>query len=256
MAGAAGAQMDQRTLEPAGSPIRLPGPLAEVSGLAPAHETSVYAHNDEQATIYEVDIGSGKILRAHDLGRPAAAGDFEAMALSGAEAALMTSDGALYVTDVTARRRSLRYRTVDTRPGPDCEIEGLAPADARGAYFAACKHSGRRLVIRRWSAATGYTKAINLKLDKAVPNAKDFRATDIVNDPEAGTLLVLDSAAGAILEVTYQGRPAAYWRLGGDHPQAEGLAMLRDGRRVVADEVRSSDGTLGGGTLTIYPPRR
>lgn len=245
-----------KVLRPAAAPIRLSGELAEVSGLAPASETSVYAHNDEQATIYEVDIGTGAVLRNHALGRPPPLGDFEALATVGDKAVLITSKGIIHEARLTARDRPLGYRSIDTKLDKACEVEGLSHAGDGETYFIACKHSGRRLVLRRWSEREGASRAIDVKLRDAVPNPKEFRATDLVRDPRSGTLLVLDSAAGAVLEITAQGEKVGYWRLGGDHPQAEGLALMNDGTLIVADEGRIGDGALTTGTLTIYPPRR
>lgn len=243
-------------LLPVARPVHLTGALAEVSGLAPASETSVYAHNDEQATIHEVDIRTGTILRVQSMGRPPVPGDFEAIAVTETDRLLITSKGALLRAPKSDRGRSLRYRAVDTKLETRCEIEGLAPADRNGGLFLACKHAGRRLVIYRWSATAGKVRAINLKLDDAVPNPKAFRATELVRDQRTGTLLVLDSAAGAVLEISTRGERIGYWRLGGDHPQAEGLALMPDGTMVVADEGRIGDGVVAPGALTLYPPRR
>lgn len=242
-----------RTLAPAAQ-IRLPGALAEVSGLAPAGAASVYAHNDEQATIYEIDIRSGKALRSMSLGRPPLMGDFEAIVAQDGALSLVTSRGEVFSAEAGRRRRSTGYQRIDTGIEKNCEIEGVAASS--DGYLLACKHAKRRLVIYEWSEADGARLLIDMKLGDAIPNPENFRATELVRDPETGSLLVLDSAAGAILEVSMKGEPIAYWRLGGDHPQAEGLALLADGRLAVADEGRMGKGSLGGGVLTIYPPRR
>ena len=253
---ASGTQPRIDLLPPVAGPVRLTGALAEVSGLAPASATSVYAHNDEQATIYEVDIRTGEVLGDQSAGRPPLPGDFEAIAVNATRTLLAASDGRLVIAQPTKHKRRLRFRSLDVKLPGDCEIEGMAPADREGSFFFACKHAGRRLVIYRWSAVAGAAKAIDVKLDKAVPNPKAFRATELVRDPRSGTLLVLDSAAGAVLEISTEGDRIGYWRLGGDHPQAEGLALMPDGTMVVADEGRIGDGAMTHGALTLYPPRR
>lgn len=252
----ASAEEFSRTLHPAATQKRLAGALAEVSGLAPAGQRSVYAHNDEAATIFELDAQSGKILRTVSLGRPAVIGDFEAIAARGDVLSLITSEGVIYEAKVEPRRRSLGFRTFDTGLGRVCEIEGLTPTEAGGAYYIACKRAERRLVVYKWSREAGAAKIINLTLESAVPNPREFRAADIAFDQETGTLLVLDSSAGAILEVSLKGESVGYWRLAGKHPQAEGLAVLADGRLLVADEGRAGRGSIEGGELTLYPPRR
>ncbi len=245
-----------QTLHQAAAPKRLVGALSEISGLAPATPTSVYAHNDEAATIFELDLRSGKILRTFSFGRPAVIGDFEAIAAHDGALSLITSAGVIYEAKPGPRRRTLSFNTVDTGLGGACEIEGFAPAKAGDAFFVACKSSKRRLVVYKWTPQGGAAKAIDLKLDGIVPNPDEFRATDIVNDHKSGTLLILDSSAGAILEVSMTGESAGYWRLGGKHPQAEGLALLADGRLLVADEGKTGRGSIGAGVLTLYPPRR
>lgn len=245
----AGAVSFSERLAPLAAPVRLPSALSEVSGLAPASATSVYAHNDEQATIYEIDIATGKALRSFSLGRPPLIGDFEAIVAVGDRVAMIASDGRLFEATIEPRRRSLAHRATDTGVGAGCEVESLARAD--GNYFIACKRAKGRLVVFRWADGERAQQVIDMKLKGAVPNPDAFRAADIARDPTNGAFLVLDSSAGAILEISRKGEPVSYRRLGGDHPQAEGLALMADGRLVVADERKA-----GGGALTVYPPRR
>lgn len=253
--GPSSGEVASRALQPlaAGSPLG--GALAEISGLAPAGASSVYAHNDEQATIFELDVRTGTILGSVSLGRPPVIGDFEAIVAQDGAVSLITSKGVIYEATIEPRRRSLRYRATDTGLGRECEIEGFAPVGASGNYFIACKQAGRRLVVYAWSRESGAGKVINLKLGGAVPNPDDFRASDIVHDRKRNSLLVLDSAAGAILEISLTGEFVAYWRLGGLHRQAEGLALLADGGLVVADEGKIGKGALTSAALTLYPPR-
>lgn len=243
------------TLRPEGPSVALVAALAEISGLAPAGPGRVYAHTDEEATIYELSVATGEIARKVALGRPAAVGDFEAILVRGDRLSLATSAGVVYEADLAQSGRALAFRAYDTGLGEVCEIEGFAPSGDEG-YYLACKRKERRLVVHEWTRDDGASVVVDMKLAGAVPNPKDFRAADLVADPKTGTLLVLDSAAGAILEVSLKGEPRGYWRLGGDHPQAEGLAVLEDGRLLVADEGRVGRGKIGAGKLTLYPARR
>jgi len=244
-----------RSLQPAAAPVRLAGSLAEVSGLAPASTNSVYALGDEQALIFELDARSGKVLRKISFGRPPLVGDFEAIAVRNGHVALITSAGVIYEATLDPRRRALDYRTLDTGLGANCEIEAFAPGRTHDAYFIACKRLDARLIVYEWSPGAGAKTIIDRKLGKLVPNPKDFKATDMVADDRAGSLLILDASAGALLEVSMTGEKLSYWRLGGNHPQAEGLALLSDGALLVADEGKIGKGTITGGALTRYPPR-
>jgi uncharacterized protein YjiK len=252
-AGAAASEPSS-ILQPLGPARPLDGALVEISGLAPAGGASVYAHTDEAAAIFELDIATGTIVRKFSLGRPAAIGDFEAIVVRGETLALATSDGRILEARLDPRRRALDFRVADTGLGRTCEIEGVAPARADGAYYLACKRAKARLVVYEWSAKDGARKIIDRPLKGLVPNPKDFRAADIVVDRERQTLLVLDPA-GAILEVALSGGSSRYWTLGGDHRQAEGLALLADGRLIVADEGKIGKGRVGKAALTLYPPR-
>lgn len=245
-----------RTLHPAAAQKSLPVSLAEISGLALAGPTSVYAHNDESATIFELDIKSSKILRTFSLGRPPVIGDFEAIAAQDGALSIITSAGVIYEARVDPRRRSQSFSSRATGLGHACEVEGFAPNEAGDGFLIACKQAKRRLVVYEWSPDAGATKIINLKLEGVVPNPREFRAADVVFDHSTGTLLVIDSSAGAILEVSMKGEGVGYWRLGGKHPQAEGLALLADGRLLVADEGSVGKGSIAAGVLTLYPPRR
>jgi len=243
------------TLQPA-SRHALPGALVEISGLAPTGSGRVYAHTDESASIFEIDIASGEIVSTFSLGRPAALGDFEAIALKDGVLALAASTGVIYEATLDPRKRSLAFRTIDTGLGSVCEIEGVAPTAAPGGYFLVCKSMKNRLVIYEWSRERGAFRLIDRKLRGAVPKPKEFRATDLVVDAARGAFLILDSRAGAILEVAMDGGKTRYWRLGGEHRQAEGLALLDDGRLLVADEGKIGEGRIAAAALTLYPPRR
>lgn len=251
---AAAAQGPSATVRPEGRAVRLDAALAEISGLAPAGGPIIYAHTDEEARIYALDAATGKITRTFTLGRPAAAGDFEAIATQGETLYLATSAGVVYEAPLS-KDRALGFRAYDAGVGKSCEIEGFAPG-AGGVFYFACKRKKERLVVYRWSRGEKAVRAIDMALNGAVPSPEDFRAADLVFDAKTQTLLVLDSAKGAILEVSLEGDAVGYWRLGGDHPQAEGLALLDDGGLLVADEGRPGKGSLGRATLTRYPKRR
>lgn len=250
----AAGEFDKKLL-PVSSALRLDSALTEISGLAPDGEGRVYAHNDELGTVYVLDIETGKILRRMTLGRPAVTGDFEAIVADGDAVALITSKGLIYEARLPARGEVMTYEVIDTKVGRECEIEGFAPADDAKSYFITCKNAKSRFVVYNWSKNGGARKVIDLKLAGVVPNPKEFCTADIVIDRETGAFLALDSEKGAILEVSADGKLVDYWRLAGDHPQAEGLAIMPDGGLLVADETKRRDGPASGGLLTRYPAR-
>src|ERR1700704_3308634 len=73
----------------------LPDGLREISGLAVASNNTVYAHDDNYAIVYEVDLNLQKAIRAFALGKPTVRGDFEDIAVRDGSVYLLTSDGYL-----------------------------------------------------------------------------------------------------------------------------------------------------------------
>jgi len=254
VAGGAGKDFSRR-LNPISQEIKLDPALTEISGLADAGGGRVLAHDDERAVVYDLDLRAGRVLRKVAYGAPPVAGDFEAIVAQDGEVSLMTSAGVIYRARADADRMVKNPEIVDMAMGAICETESLA-ADGAGNFYLACKEAERRLVVYQWSAANGLRALFRKKLESLAPNPKSFRATDMVYDRATDTLLVLDAGAGALLEVTLSGERAGYWRLGGRHQQAEGLALLSTGELVVADEGKKGKGFSAHGYLTIYPPRR
>ena len=244
-----------RRLRPLAKKILLGVELSEISGLAPAPGGELYAHGDEKAEILEIEPLTGRVIDRFAFGDPPVAGDFEAIVAAGGAVSLITSGGDIYVAHLARNRKASPFERFDTKLGRKCEIEAFAAAEAPGAYFIACKQANKRLVVYEWSRKEGARRVINVKLNALAPNPKTFRATDIVRDERKKTLLVLDAADAALLEVTMKGAFVGYWRLGGKHRQAEGLAVLSDGKIVVADEGGKTEGRRNPGYLTIYPPR-
>jgi uncharacterized protein YjiK len=235
--------------------------LAEISGLATAGPTSVFAHNDEHAIIHELDVTNGTIIRSFALGRPTIAGDFEAIVARGEFIYLVTSDGLLHEAPIKKHRERARYVVYDTGLGDTCEIEGMA-LDGSGAFLFQCKNStldkeNRRLTIYRWRLEDRFRETspwLEVPLADIIPDKdkrQNFKASELQRAPRSGNLLVLDANAGAVIEITPQGAPVGYRLLARrTHPQAEGLALMPDGSLIVGDETRGV-----AGRLSIYRPR-
>lgn len=244
-------------LGPAKAKYRLNGALTEISGFAPAGATSVYAHNDEVAVIYELDIETGAVLHSHALGDPPVAGDFEGIAAFGGFVYLVTSKGLILEARLDRARARSAYNIYDTGVGGDCEVEGIASTGKRGEFYLACKRAnggkaGKRLIVYKWSYAERL-KPLRPHIDAPIadlaPGAAEFRAADLARDTRSGNLLIVDSSSAAIIEITPTGAAVGYWRMDAKaHPQAEGLAVMPDGTLLIGDE-----GRIGGGFLTVYP---
>jgi uncharacterized protein YjiK len=239
----------------------LPKALVEISGLAFDSAGRLFAHDDEQAIVYQLDPATHRVIKRFSFGRPAVRGDFEAIAVVGRQVILTTSDGVLYAGREGRDGESVPYVTQATGVGRDCETEGMAYEPAERALLFVCK-------VPRTQAFVGHLAVLRWSLDRKAldPRPRIFvRLADITGDLKgsafhpsellrvagSGHYLVLSAQPHAIAELTVQGKVAAVSRLRrGDHRQAEGLALGTDGALLVADE-----GAGRRGTLTVYRRR-
>ena len=246
---------------PAADRWELPKALQEISGLAFDSAGRLFAHDDEQAIVYQLDPSTHRVLKRFSFGRPALRGDFEAIAVIGGQVILATSDGVLYAGREGRDGEAVPYVTQATGVGRACETEGMAyDPDGRSLLFL-CKEARTRalvghLAILRWSLERKVLDPqprflIGLHHVTRELKGAGFHPSELVRVPASGHYLVLSGREHAIVEITAEGKVAAVARLRrGDHRQAEGLALGAGGALLVADE-----GAGGRGTLTLYRRR-
>jgi len=239
--------------------------LFEISGLAIASDSSVYAHNDEHSIIYEIDIESGETLSAFAIGTPTLAADFEGIAVDNGRIYLTTSDGLLYESLIGAHQSRQKFNAYDTGVGSFCEVEGLTmgpPHPAGGKHFLILCKSPRqdemkdRLTIFSWN--------LNERLPVEVPwlsverdgiltqqEQKKFRPSGIEWIDQTQQLIVISGRNNQYIRLDKAGEVIAKAKLTSkQHPQAEGLAVMPSGELVIADE----GSPLQPGQLSIYGP--
>lgn len=239
---------------------RLPDRLREISGLAATADGRLLAHDDERGVIYEVGVDGGGLRKGFGLGDPVARADFEGIATAHGRIYLVTSAGTIYETTEGADDARMPFDTYRTGLGRRCEVEGLAYEPDRDALLLVCKNprdDGLEGVVAIfcWSFETRELSASPLRVDEAALAAavgeERFQPSGIERVGDTGTYLLLAGPQGALAEVSPTGAVLAGRRLDPDrHRQAEGIAVLSDGRLVIADE-----GQAGRGRITIYAPR-
>jgi uncharacterized protein YjiK len=251
--GLGGFAPDQRT----GQRRQLPATLREISGLAVTADGRVLGHDDELATVYELDPRWGTVVKAFHLGSTPVRGDFEGIALAGEQLYLVTSDGTIYESVEGRDGEHVRYRAHRTRLGRQCEIEGLAFEPAGRVLLLPCKRVRvdawqDSVVIFRWSLdRRQMAEPSRIALPKsrvlAGMGGDRFRPSAIEVHPETGTYFVLSARDPAVIEITPSGDLLDVRELrDAGHPQAEGIAFTGDLVLVIADEGDHR------GTLTLY----
>ena len=236
----------------------LPQGLSEISGLAVASPNTVYAHNDEFAIVYEIELDTGKALKAFALGKPTAKGDFEDIAVRGGYVYLLESDGRLFEAPIGEHRQRVRYNVYDTGVGVHCETEGLSTGPQDGDFLILCKKPNEnefkdRLVIYLWNLrdrAPVSTPWLNVSLDGLVQplDQANFHPSAFYWRRDRGSFVIVSAKGHSAIEIDEQGKLIDRVKLNKeDHPQSEGLTIMPDGRLVLSDE-----GPRGRGKISIY----
>jgi len=240
-----------------GKKIRLPKALNEISGLAMASETSVFAHDDEYGIVYEINTESGAVLRAFALGEPTVKDDFEGIAVSGEHIYLLTSNGRIYEAPIGEHGERVIFNVYDTGLGERCEFEGLAAAGTSGEFLALCKRSAKNLPQRavnifRWSVADKLQPpelALSISLDVLADNQADAFRASAVERRNNGGLVIISAANAMLIEANANGEILRSKNLSKKaHRQAEGVTISSAGDIIIADEAARR----GHGQISVY----
>jgi hypothetical protein len=273
--GTAAAAIVLAALQPSGSVLarydfdappadrwELPKLLGEISGLAVDRSGRLFAHDDERAVIYQLDPKAHRVVKLFAFGKPAARGDFEAIAILGDRFVLSTSDGVLYEGREGRDGESVPFVTRRTGVGDRCEVEGVAAESSAGGLLLACKTPRtasirERLAVYRWSlqqqTLDPTPRLLTARSRVTQPlNLESFRPSEIVREPASGHVLLLAGPERAIAELSSSGALVGTARLRSKlHRQPEGLVVTADGSLIVSDEAAGRRATI-----TVYRPAR
>lgn len=229
----------------------LPPSLHEISGLALTDDERLLAVADEVAVVFELDYESGRLVKTFALGNPSVRGDFEGIAVLGGKVWLMTSDGELYSAIEGVDGERVGYERYKTGIGKDCELEGLVALRSNESLALICKdeRKKKKLRIYEWNPVTREitdTKLPEKAMEKAI-DGKQVRPSGIEIDPETGDYIIVAAREHAVFRLSLDGEQVGViMRLDpGRHRQAEGIAITRDGRLIIADEGGNGRPRLG-----------
>jgi hypothetical protein len=267
LAGAAPAQSALDHYDLAGAPawrVELPLALAEVSGLAVAEDGRVYAHGDEQATIFRFDLATRRLAERFGLaGRSGLLhADFEDIQVVAGRLFLVTSAGVVYEGRVAGDGRLVGATRRTAGFGGRCEVEGMVWDPPTRSLLLLCKQVRSRrwrnqVVILAVSTETWRVEpeprilVPEARLE-AVTGAKRFSGSAIARHPRTGSFILLAGPQAVYAEIDVTGRV-----LGGGsldrrrHRQPEGVAIAPDLTLLISDEAAGA-----AASITAYAYRR
>jgi hypothetical protein len=235
----------------------LPAMLAEISGLALTADGRLLTHGDETGDVYEIDYRTGLVARRFSLGPDPVTEDFEAISVRDSVVTLFTSKARLFEFGEGRNESSVPFTTRELVLDDDCrEFEGAAYSADGSTLVLACKTprgKGKDLLLYRRDASDTTSDRfarIDIPIDSIRargPTWKEFSASDITIRPDNGHYLLVAGPQRGYLEVTPEGSVVVARSLSADHPQAEGIAMTRDGLLLISDEAAN-----GRASLTVY----
>ena len=251
-----------RHYDPGGPPalrLALPAELGEISGLAYTPDGRLFAHGDERAVVYQVDLATGRPVKRFGIGGPAGPllGDFEDIQVVGDRIFLVSSSGEI----IEAREG----RDGETRPpigrsrglGGACEVEGMTWDPASKSLLLLCKQSKGKLwkgqvVILAFSPETGeFEPEPRLVIPEArlerVTGVKTFEGSAITRHPLTGTYLMLAGPQRLYAEIDSTGKVLGGGKLSAHrHRQPEGIAIAPDLTLLISDEAAGRKATITG----------
>jgi uncharacterized protein YjiK len=235
----------------------LPPALREVSGLALTSDGRMLVHGDELGLVWEIDYRRGILVKQFFLGDRSVKGDFEGIAVANGAVFMLASNGKLYEFQEGANGAHVAFKVHDTGLKAQCEFEGVAFDPTINALVLACKHVHDKqikdaIVIYRWSLASDSSSRLTQMVVPvgavlAANGWKKLSPSDITVDPRTGNYVLVASQEKALISITPAGALVFARPLPGSHPQAEGVAITKDGILVVSDE-----GGGGSGIITLY----
>jgi hypothetical protein len=234
-------------LNSSNKPIRtkLPDELYEISGLTFDNSGNLFCHNDEEGTLYLVDIKTGTIADKIFPGDEIIYGDFEDVCFHKGIFYLLRSDGKIYIIDKEASKK--RPLIIETGLTEKNNCEGLCFDEKNNSLLIACKDfPGKKMKGFRAVYSFSLSKnKLNLNLRFLISLIKlktdfginDFYPSAITINKESNTYFIL-SAKGdpAIIEISESGKVLNAELLDKkNHPKPEGIAFY-DNKLFISDE--------------------
>ncbi len=252
--------------------FQLPKKLRELSGLAMTADSRLFAHDDEQAKIHQIDYTSGKVIKSFSVGKKTLRGDFEGLAIANNIFYLVSSNGILFEFKEGNDGDHVDYVKYKTHLGSKNDVEGLCYDPLTNCLLLACKgdpgkgYSGYKTIYSFFLSDKKLSKKprfmISIKelsenieknfsqqlADFFQISETSFAPSGIEIHPDGTSFFILSAQGRLIVEVSLEGRILGIAELNKEnHPQPEGITFIPEKDLIIADEGRN-----GKATITVY----
>ncbi len=233
--------------------------LAEISGIAFSEDGRLFAHGDEEGTIFQIDYMTGSIVKKFYLGPKSVRQDFEDIAIVQSRFFLLTSSVVLYEFAEGKEGEKVQFKMYRTHLKSSSDVEGLCYDPETNSLLIACKDFPGKGYLGNRTVYSFSLKKMKLEdkprfilpLNQIESKARHhlFKPSGIARHPKTGSFFVLAANGETIVEVSKAGKildQATFPK--GVHRQAEGIAFAPDYTLLITDE-----GAGGKAKLTRYP---
>lgn len=231
----------------------VPPELKEISGLTLTPDGRVFTHDDEVATIYEIDPKAGIVLKRFSL-TGERHGDFEAITTAGSDIFLMESNGKIFQFKEGADGARVPYEMFDTHLGKECEFESMAYEPDSTRLLLTCKKFesetkrpdlvmyGFPLPLRHSVTPTMITVPIDEVI--GVNKWKNFHPSDMTIDPFTKNYVIISSKEKGLVVLSPDGEVVRSEPLPPGHNQPEGVAITKDSLLLISDEAHMTPAAI------------
>ena len=255
--------------------FRLEKELKEISGLAVTDDGKLFAHNDEEGIIFQINYETGKIIKSFKIGKKKIKADFEGLAATSEAFFMVTSSGDLYKFYEGDEGDEVPYEIFKTHLSARNDVEGLCFDASLNVLLLACKgYPGKgfknKKTIYPFSLQTmqlndephfilpaddlfesdRYSLLRKIGSFFLLPTEKKFSPSAIDRHSKSGNFFILSADNPMIVEVSELGDVVGALELDAEeHVQPEGIAFLPDYTLVIVDE-----GAGKRALLSLYKP--
>ncbi|MBT8379037.1 MAG: SdiA-regulated domain-containing protein [Ignavibacteria bacterium] len=227
--------------------IHLPKALQEVSGLAFKDDKYLLTHNDEKGIVFKMDVRSGEVVSEFSIGEKEIERDFEGIAVVKDSIFLVTSKGTIFKFSTPGKYDNVDYVKINTPLSSKDDVEGLCYDEKINSLLLACKSQSSE-EDAKYKAVYEFSLTemnliekprylISLKELKKKFDIKDFSPSGIEINPINRNIFLISANPEVIVELNSEGEVLNAKVIDDkNHKQPEGIAFLKDGTMILADE--------------------